>query len=298
MKNYLPTIAVRRAVAKRVAHGRKRNPETSQNFEDLTSIGTERNYRTALTGFARWGLVNSSRHFKNLTQQDGTAYLQTRRVQVKQSTLDLDRQALSWWFKFRFEMVLSGIPTVLTHRAYSDANIERLIRTACSERHALSLELLTATGARSIDLLTIGRFDDFPASQRSWLRERYVGREDWPRYVVVSKGGLVREVAIPAHLAQRLEATRLDAPRRIENREGHYWQYFDLLGGQKFSQWFSRHCIKQLGWSHGAHGLRHSYVQRRLIEIQCQGFRLDDALLIVSQEIGHFSTQNTRTYCR
>jgi integrase len=298
MKNYSPVVSVRLAVANRVTHGRKRHNEDASAFANLASVGTERNYRTALVGFATWGLANRGRHFKNLTQEDGVVYLQTRRFVVKQATLDLDRQALSWWFKFKYPMVCSEVKTLLTHRAYTELNIQFLVWTAPSQRHALSLELLVATGSRTVDLLTIGRIDDFPKSERTWLAERFVGRENWPRYVVVSKGGLIREVALPAELAQRLEATRLDVRRRIENREGHYWQYFDLLGGQKFSQWFSRHSLRALGWSHGAHGLRHTYVQRRLLEVQCQGFKHEDALIIVSQEIGHFSTANTKTYCR
>ena len=49
------------------------------------------------------------------------------------------------------------------------------------------------------------------ADKRPALASKFAGREG-VRYTVQGKGGLVREVLIPVHLAQQLEALRLDEP--------------------------------------------------------------------------------------
>ena len=81
------------------------------------------------------------------------------------------------------------------------------------------------------------------------------------RYTVVGKGGLVREVAIPAALAERLEAMRLPAPRQVTDRSVHYETHYDLRGGHAWSQSYSDAAKRVLGWSTGAHGIRHTYAQ-------------------------------------
>lgn len=55
--------------------------------------------------------------------------------------------------------------------------------------------------------------------------------------------------------------------------------------------------MNALGWSRGAHGVRHSYAQERMAELQ-RGLRYDDALEVVSQELGHFRPGITREYLR
>ena len=54
---------------------------------------------------------------------------------------------------------------------------------------------------------------------------------------------------------------------------------------------------RALGWSTGAHGLRHSYAQERMAELQASLSR-DAALTTVSQEMGHFRPEITETYLR
>jgi len=57
--------------------------------------------------------------------------------------------------------------------------------------------------------------------ERPALDSKFEGREG-VLYTVHGKGDLVREVLLPEHLAQRLEETRLKAPRAITNRNIHY----------------------------------------------------------------------------
>ena len=56
----------------------------------------------------------------------------------------------------------------------------------------------------------------------------------------------------------------------------------------QWSKAFGAASARALGWSHGAHGLRHSYAQERMAELQASGFDYAAAREIVSQELGHF----------
>ena len=53
-----------------------------------------------------------------------------------------------------------------------------------------------------------------------------------------------------------------------------------------------------LGWSKGGHGLRHSYAQDRVMELQTLRLSQEAAKEVVSQELGHFRPEITDTYLR
>lgn len=61
---------------------------------------------------------------------------------------------------------------------------------------------------------------------------------------------------------------------------------------------FSAASKRTLGWSHGAHGVRHTYAQTRMEELQQLGRIYQEALEIVSQELGHFRRDITEVYLR
>jgi integrase len=109
---------------------------------------------------------------------------------------------------------------------------------------------------------------------------------------------LIREVLIPTALAQQLEAKRLTHPMKKTDREIHYRQHYDIGGGKAWSNSFSAASKRQLGWSHGAHGLRHSYAQERMAECQQRGLTYEIALGLVSQSLGHFRSDITEVYLR
>jgi len=50
--------------------------------------------------------------------------------------------------------------------------------------------------------------------------------------------------------------------------------------------------------SEGGHGLRHSYAQERLSELQSCYHSYEDATLILSQELGHFRKDVVYNYLR
>ena len=117
-------------------------------------------------------------------------------------------------------------------------------------------------------------------------------------YVVTGKGGLRRAVMVPNALAERLEARRLEQGRVVTDRGIRYEARYDIGGGQAWSSAFSSASQRVLGWSTGAHGCRHSYAQVRMDELQGAGYRYQDALLVVSQEMGHFRSGITEVYLR
>jgi integrase len=100
------------------------------------------------------------------------------------------------------------------------------------------------------------------------------------------------------HLANRLEARRLTEPIQVTDRGVHYTQRYDLGAGRTWSQSFSAASKRELGFSNGAHGLRHSYAQNRMQELQRSGMLYDKAKGTVAQEVGHFDKETTEAYLR
>ena len=81
----------------------------------------------------------------------------------------------------------------------------------------------------------------------------------------------------------------------LHNVRTQQWNRFDLNALVAACNTAAK---RVLGWSEGAHGLRHSYAQERLRELQRQGLRWEYALETVSQEMGHFRPQITEVYLR
>jgi integrase len=128
----------------------------------------------------------------------------------------------------------------------------------------------------------------------------FVFEDDFVIYSVEGKGGLRRHVAVPVHLADKLETYRLPGGGQIVKRDRKidYTTRYDLASGQAFSQSFSTASKKALGFSTGAHGLRHSYAQRRLKILKKNGLDTKTAMSILSQELGHFRSGIVLAYLR
>jgi hypothetical protein len=107
---------------------------------------------------------------------------------------------------------------------------------------------------------------------------------------------------IDHELAERLENRRLDIPRVVIDRGIHYETYYDIGGGKRFSQSLTSASKRVFGWSRGALGLRCSYAQERMSELQGALKLYNEALEIVSQEMGrdsaHFDPFNQRGRAR
>ena len=290
-----------RAVTQRIAVGSARHD--NRNDGKVHSFGTARAYQQALTGFSKWLKEKfDNQSLERTTAEQARQYLEERAKTVRQKTLDLDRQALQILPHVgkleRVKSRLAPSPLETGGRAYTTVQVQ-MVAAAQSEHHSLATEIAHAAGLRGHELLTLRRVDKREAStHREWLPERFEGRPDSVRYTVDGKGGLVREVALPGRLAERLEARLREKPSSVMDRGVRYTQYYDLGGGLAWSRSFSAASKRALGWSTGGHGLRHSYAQERIEDLQRDGHTYDSALELVCQEMGHFRPDITEVYLR
>ncbi len=272
----------------------------SQPTGQIHSLATFRKYVTALKQAGEWARgYTDLRHLKAFTPELAQQYLTDRVAQgIGQKQLDADRNALEFITgkgTLEREKVLTRAE--LHSRAYTPAQI-RLVATHQSEKNALATEVAWHAGLRAHELLTLQRLGEAQASKhRHWSRERFLDREG-ERYIVTGKGGLRREVLIPRDLATRLEVCRFESPCSVSDRGISYKQHYSIGGGNAWSKSFSDASIRALGWSHGAHGLRHSYAQERMRELQGLGKSYHPAREIVSQELGHFRGDIVEVYLR
>lgn len=271
----------------------------------LPSVGTVRNYEQALTRVAEYTREQHLNGLRSLTPELAVRYLEQRGQTVGQKTLDLERQALQAMMRHltgqlgpqeRLPTVPSAHPQHLTGRAYT-AQQAQMIAQAQTPPHALATQIAYRAGLRAHELLTLRPLAERLPDLRPALSSKWAGRTG-VSYTVAGKGGLIREVRLPPELAQQLESRRLAAPRTVTDRGIHYPQHYALAGGQRWSNAFSAASKRVLGWSAGGHGLRHSYAQERLGELQRQGLTWEYALETVSQELGHFRPQITTVYLR
>ena len=290
-----PKAQAEHAVARKLALGTGRHDH--RNDGRIHSLGTARGYGQALKGFADYLREHRLGDLPGATDQEARQYLAERSHQVGQKTLDLDRQAIQMHLGLRLEVVRSDRESALSTRSYTPAQVAR-IASAQSEANGLATRLAYHAGLRAHELLTLRPAGERSASgHRQWSADRFAGREG-VRYTVVGKGGLVREVLLTRELAAAVEARRLEEPRLVVDRGVQYVQCYTIGGGRSWSQSFSSASRRELGFSNGGHGLRHSYVQERMDELQRRGMAYEQARATVAQEVGHFAGETTEAYLR
>ncbi|MDD1016949.1 site-specific integrase [Pseudomonas rubra] len=268
----------------------------------ISGLGTSHSYEASLKLAAQWLRSSGRGALHELTPKAAKAYLHERSREVGQKTLDRDRQALQAVLrqigklndKQRLNVIKAEKPQSLRSRNYTPDQVQRIISHQ-TVRNGFSTELAATAGLRAHELRTLLPASERPMDDRPADPEKF---REGVRYTVVGKGGLVREVSLPSHLAAQLETRRLDEPVIVIDRLIHYRSFYDIAGGQAWSQSFSRASNSALGFSNGAHGLRHSYAQDRNREIQARLGEVQRAKAIVSQELGHFRPEITDTYLR
>lgn len=272
----------------------------------LKSVGTVRNYEQALTRVCEWTQKEKiSNGLRAINPELAVRYLEQRGQSVGQSTLNMERQAMQAMMrhvtgqlnaKETLPVIQSKDAQVLEARAYSAPQIA-LIAASQAEKNALSTKIAYSAGLRAHELYTLRPIAERAPDVRPTLDTKFQGREG-EHYTVVGKGGLCREVVIPTALAARLEALRLDTPAEIKDRGVDYQLRYAINGGNRWSSSFTTASSRALGWSTGAHGLRHTYGQERMSELQNAGLTRSQALETVSQEMGHFRPDITEVYLR
>lgn len=270
----------------------------------LASVGTVRNYEERLTFIAKTINAGFQCGLRDLTVDQAHQYLTDRATEVGQKTLDMERQALQIMMQHvtktlspdaKLAVVKSEQAQNLTSRAYTTQQVQ-MIAEAQNSKNSLSTKIAHATGLRAHELYTLRRIEERRPSDRPALPEKFSGR-DGVRYTAEGKGGLVREVQLPSDLSRQLEAQRLETPITVTDRGIHYQTHYDVAGGKNWSNSFTAAANRSLNWSAGAHGLRHSYAQERMKELQ-SSMSYSKALEVVSQEMGHFRPEITEVYLR
>lgn len=279
---------------------------TNKDSGRIHSVSTARQYQQIYTRLSAYCRSNGER-FKRLKPETATAYLSNRSHEIQDKQLNIERRAIEIYLRDKYQNPIkltipksSRAPAPKVSRAYSPDQIRHLIKHM-EERLSLSVKLAYTGGLRAHELHTLQRISERnPSAHRTWSGDRFIGlqRQNWVPYTVKGKGGLVREVRFPPHLAEQLEARRIDEKRSITDRGARYTSGYDLIGGKVFSERFSEVSNRYFGYSNGAHGLRHSYAQERMFEIQNTGKTLAEAKAIVSQELGHFRVDVTDEYLR
>ena len=272
---------------------------------EISSVRTVANYEERLIRTAVALKEANQGGLRDMTRASAISHLELRAGEVGQKTLDMERQAIQAMMQHvtarlgaaeRLPVIKSDYAQILTSRAYTPEQVT-LIANAQNERNSLSTEIAHSAGLRAHELLALAKAEDRAADSRPSLDSKWSVR-DGQLYTVQGKGGLVREILIPNALAERLEARLLEAPLQVADRGVNYSQSYDIAGGQRWSNSFSAAANRVLGWSEGAHGLRHSYAQERMQELQSIGLGYGKSLETVSQEMGHFRPEITEVYLR
>lgn len=279
--------------------------------EHVKSVRSVANYEAALKNVAQHlkdehKAGREAGTLRDLTPQQAQQYLEQRGEQVGQKQLDQERQAIQLMQRHvtgqlpengRLAVIKSEKTQALDSRSYTREQVSAITQHQ-AEKNALSSQIAYSAGLRAHELYTLRPASEQRADLRPARDEKFSVRPQGERYTVIGKGGLTREVSVPRELADRLEATRLSEPRQVTDRGVHYQQHYNINGGQRWSSSWSQASNAAMGWSTGAHGLRHSYAQERVGELQRSGLQYRDALETVSQEMGHFRDTITEVYLR
>lgn len=277
---------------------------------EVQSVGTVRNYEAALTTVAEYVKEERicSNGLRELSPEQAITYLEQRAESVSQSTLNMERQAIQCMMQHvtnklepqqTLTVVKSELEQALSSRSYTQNQITE-ITNRMTDKNSIPTEICNKAGLRAHEIYTLRPIAEQSPDVRPEHANKFSGRTDETKsYTVTGKGGLCREVKIPTELAEKLESYRLDTPERVVDRNINYDRAYDINGGQKLSSSFSNASTRILGFSHGIHGLRHTYAQERLGELmRDKNLTYSNALEVVSQELGHFRPDITEVYLR
>ena len=261
----------------------------------IRSIGTQRTYADCLKVYLDWLIIDEIPSDNASKMSNVQLFLDERSGDYVQSTLNKYRMALQKYCNKDLPFVQSVKDWQKAARAYSDDAFKLLIKDA-PVQVKLALKICFYAGLRAKEIASLERDGEaFPTRTREWSHQLFEGMSNYVVYLVTGKGGLKRRVAIPEFLVGELEEARVSDPVKKVDRGVFYYPKYNLLFGQALSNKFSRLSKKVLGLSTGLHGLRHSYAQRRIF-VELAHLNPLEAMLIVSQEMGHFRPEIIKTY--
>ena len=263
----------------------------------IHSIGTARTYTDVLSAYTQWLQEERLGDLRSSGRDEAIQYLELRSTEVSQSQLNKDRQAIQSCLGERLPVLKSEVDVVRGSRLYTTEQLA-LVREQQTPHNAVATEIVERTGIRAHELLTIRpAVEQRRSAHRKWRSDLHNGCKGLV-YTVQGKGGLVREVMIPHHLADRLESTRRATPQLVTDRGVRYISYYDIGGGQRWSMSFTAASSRALGWSSGGHAVRATWACNRVAELQGMGYGIETAKEVCSQNLGHFRPDVLEYYLR
>jgi integrase len=290
-----PKTQAAHAVGQRLAIGEARHGNRDDGR--IHSIGTARAYTEALSTYTRWLQDERLGDLRGSGRDEAKRYLEMRSTEVSQAQLDKDRQSIQSHLGERLPVLRSEVEVIRGSRLYTPEQLA-MIREHQTPRNAYATAIVEATGIRAHELLTLLRQAEQPRSgHRTWRNDLHAAT-DGCLYTVVGKGGLIREVVIPAVLAERLEAGRQATPQVVIDRGVRYSTPYSKVigGGAAWSQSVTSASMRVLGRTSGGHSIRATWVNNRIEQLQAAGYGIDDAKQITTQNCGHFSVATLAYY--
>lgn len=283
-------------IADRTRLGMSRKEAKSMGF--IASLGTARAYLYCLSPYFEWLQINEIEVEEQDHKKHIVNFLDEISETISQSYLNQHCQALKVIFKIHsLPRFIAKKQTEYFKRSYSWNEVKEVLKFL-NEKDAISTLIAYSSGLRAHELATLRLASETSRSKsRPWRNDLFAGMIDSVLYVVTGKGGLKRYVALPQYLSKLLESRRCEE-KSVIDRGIWYKNIYDISYGQKFSNSFSKASKKALGFSNGAHGMRHSFVKRRIRKLLDLNYCLSDVMLIVSQEVGHFRPLITLCYAR
>ena len=306
MKFAKPEKQAEEAAKKVNAIGQSRD-ETRHDPKKITGLCTYNHFKNAikkLISYLREQKTGEDIH--TVGKERVEEWLNKRSEKVGQDQLNQDREAINKWLAYKNKEQIETIKSNLKEntkfsdksRYYTPQQIEK-IKECQTYKNAISTQIAYEAGLRAHELFSISRPDEQPNDERQWHPDMHDSKEgEQVKYTVIGKGGLIREITLSKSTSQKLEELRKDSSTLVKDRNIHYLQKYNISGGNAWSASFGRASQRILGWSNGAHGLRHSYAQERVISLQANGYTFDTAKEIVSNELGHFRIEQTEEYLR
>ncbi|MFT3742428.1 MAG: hypothetical protein QM752_07225 [Gammaproteobacteria bacterium] len=188
-------------------------------------------------------------------------------------------------------------------RAYTSAQIIA-IQQNLSKPVQLATQIILESGCRAQDFASLCLATERPIRNARLSKlhaDRFAGREDWVQVNFIGKGGHEYTSTISSETAKALVYYRMDIPCDFRERKQENIvtkQYYNLPAGLQLSYLWSQASKSTLGFSRGLHGLRHTFAQWRVKEMQSLDMTWQKVLESVSQQMGHYRAEQISTYLR
>ena len=306
---------------------RHKKPRDKKGFD--INVYSVRSYNHNFAAIERYARDMRARHGITIDKprpEQVLAYLERRAVNIEGSTLSQDRCALMRikWVRDHGPAFIKQLKAIQPEKAarpkkskaYRPEQIVA-IQGCQTPRNADATQIAWKNALRAHELLTsapairVPKGEDAarypkecqPTDPDEWNHPRFKDVPDGGSFqVITGKGGLRRLHYFDAEDTRilnrylRLDENGQPAPVMIDDRGTDIRSHYTLPGGQSWSQSVSSASRRALGFSHGAHGLRHTGAQEMVASLIDSGMDRDTAFTHTSHDMGHKRTSITLVY--